>query len=98
MSQPAEFARGGPMNSNSRPCRKSARAAATCDRRSFLEAAGAAGLAFIGHSSAAAEPAAARPPLKELGIPGPFPGRVVEVRDPASVRQGVPDPEAVRRM
>jgi uncharacterized protein (DUF362 family) len=33
-----------------------------------------------------------------LGIPGPYRGRVVEVRNPGSVKDGVPDPEAVRAM
>jgi uncharacterized protein (DUF362 family) len=33
-----------------------------------------------------------------LGIPGPFPGRVVEVQKPGSVTDGVPKLEAVRAM
>jgi uncharacterized protein (DUF362 family) len=36
--------------------------------------------------------------LKALGIPGPYPGRVVEVQHPGSVRDGVPNLEAVRAM
>jgi len=31
-------------------------------------------------------------------MPGPYPGRVVEVQDPGAVRAGVPDAEGVRRM
>jgi uncharacterized protein (DUF362 family) len=61
-------------------------------------AAGAAGLTLVGDSSPAAERSATRHALQQLGIPGPFPGRVVEIRDPASVRRGVPDDQAVRRM
>jgi len=39
-----------------------------------------------------------RPSLKDLGIPGPFPGRVIEVKHSDSVRDGMPNPEVVARM
>src|SRR4051812_17584471 len=82
------------MRPNHKPCRESARRGVVVDRRAFLQAAaGAAGLTLTG-----AAPPAERATTRQLGIPGPFPGRVVEVRDPASVRQGVPDAQAVRRM
>jgi hypothetical protein len=44
------------------------------------------------HSAIAADPPAAAP----LGIPGPFPGRVVEVAHPEMIRQGVKNAAAVR--
>lgn len=66
------------------------------DRRGFLKTLGAvSGLAMVGGAS---PEAAAAEVLKNLGIPGPFPGRVVEVRRPGSVKNGVPDPEAVEAM
>jgi uncharacterized protein (DUF362 family) len=48
--------------------------------------------------AAPAGAAAAEPAARALGIPGPYPGRVVEVRHPDSVRDGVPNAEAVRAM
>src|SRR5690349_4875036 len=35
-------------------------------------------------------------PLGKLGIPGPFPGRVVEVRNPAMIRGGTKDRAAIK--
>jgi hypothetical protein len=67
-------------------------------RRAFLQSgaalAGLAGLelpavAFEGPKDVGSTP---------LGIPGPFPGRVVEVQDPTAVTDGVPKFEAVRRL
>lgn len=64
-------------------------------RRGFLQAAaGVAGLPGL-VAAGAPEP---RAKVKAQGMPGPYRGRVVEVRDPKSVRDGVPDPEAVRVM
>jgi uncharacterized protein (DUF362 family) len=68
------------------------------DRREFLRASAAmTGAAALGSVEREAR-AASRSALKELGIPGPFPGRVVEVRHPDSVRDGVPNADAVRAM
>ncbi len=74
---------------------------ANATRRAFLQSASAtAGLAAL-----ATAPTFARhvgpddqKRLEGLGIPGPFPGRVVEVQHPGSCPGGTPDPEAVRRM
>jgi uncharacterized protein (DUF362 family) len=62
-------------------------------------AAGVAGLSALG-AAPPEGPAEARALLKDIspGIPGPFPGRVVEVKHSGSVHDGVPDPEVVRRM
>src|SRR4051812_40733721 len=84
------------MRHPSRPCRFSGPGASAFDRRAFLQAAGLAGLSALAASSPAL--AADEQALRQLGIPGPYPGRVVEVRHPGSVRDGVPDPEAVRAM
>jgi uncharacterized protein (DUF362 family) len=85
------------MNRPSPTCPKSRSPLASFDRRAFLQAtAGVAGLSALTTISAA-EPVA-RQALKALGIPGPYPGRVVEVQHPDSVRDGVPNPDAVRRM
>src|SRR3954453_12304484 len=86
-----------PMNRASRRCRSSISHAASFDRRAFLQAAGGvAGLAALG--GAAPPPAPAANVAGALGIPGPYPGRVVEVRHEGSVRDGVPDPDAVKAM
>lgn len=76
-------------------------------------AAGAAGLGLLaGRSLAAVQNAPAAPPVKpatnvadalkvprtKASLPGPFPGRVVEVRDPASVAGPKVDVAAVRAM
>jgi uncharacterized protein (DUF362 family) len=69
------------------------------DRRSFLRATAAvAGLAALGPEAARADPGSRRGPNDVPGLPGRFPGRVVEVRDPGAVRAGVPDAAAVRLM
>ncbi len=60
-------------------------------RRQFLGAAVALP-ALVGRIASAQEPKAARDPKalsEKLGLPGPFPGRVVEARNPAMIRDGV---------
>jgi uncharacterized protein (DUF362 family) len=83
----------------SRQCPRSA-AKSGLDRRAFLGAASAAaGLGMFGAGAPAwshEAPGAGRAPAK--GLPGEFPGRVVEVRHPGSCPGGTPDLEAVRRM
>src|SRR5262245_42065472 len=87
------------MKHRSQPCGPLAPdAAVEFDRRAFLPAvSGVAGLPALG---AAAPPD--RHPIgqasKPAGIPGPYPGRVVEIHHPRSVRGGAPDPELVRVM
>ncbi len=65
-------------------------------RREFA----AAALSMIGAATAAAqEPKPKDGPAARagaLGVPGPFPGRVVEVRNPAMLRDGRKDREAIR--
>lgn len=69
-------------------------------RRAFL--AGAASLPLLGARLASAQSpkaGAARPDNAEggsLGVPGPYPGRVVEVRNPAMIRKGVKDRDAIK--
>ncbi|MBV8610603.1 MAG: DUF362 domain-containing protein [Singulisphaera sp.] len=67
-------------------------------RRQFL--AGAAALpALAALHVSAAEPKAARDPKAldgTLGIPGPYAGRVIEVRNPALIKDGVKDRAAVK--
>ena len=51
------------------------------------------------HLVSAAEPRAAENPrfaADKLGIPGPFPGRVIEARHPALIKDGVRDREAMK--
>ncbi len=68
-------------------------------RRQFL--AGAAGLPVLaGLHASAQEPKGARDPRAvdgKLGVPGPYPGRVVEARNPAMIRDGVKDREAIAK-
>jgi uncharacterized protein (DUF362 family) len=68
-------------------------------RRKFL--AGAAALPVLGgwHASAQ-EPKAARDPRVidgRLGVPGPYPGRVVEARNPGMIRDGARSREAIAK-
>ncbi len=69
-------------------------------RRRFLASAAAPLVpALLGVHASAAEPRAARssrPMAGPLGVPGPFPGRVVEARNPAMIRGGVKDRAAIR--
>ncbi len=66
-------------------------------RRQFL--AGAAAIPVLaGLHASAQEPKAARNPKAaegKLGVPGPYPGRVVEARNPAMIRDGVKDRRAI---
>ncbi|HEX8203756.1 MAG TPA: DUF362 domain-containing protein [Isosphaeraceae bacterium] len=89
------------MHPRRRRCRHANSSPASAfDRRGFLQATAAvAGLAALGSAGSLAAEAEARPaPGDRPGMPGPYPGRVVEVRDPAAVRAGVPDAESVHRM
>jgi len=69
-------------------------------RRQFL--AGAASLpALLGLNVSAAEPEGAKgkgakPGPAELGLPGPYPGRVIEARNPGMIRDGVRNREAIK--
>jgi hypothetical protein len=71
-------------------------------RRAFLTGAAALGAvpALLGGRIATAqdgEPAARpRGASGELGLPGPYPGRVVEVRHPGMIRDGKKDPGAIK--
>src|SRR5947199_7727000 len=65
-------------------------------RRAFLAGTAAPLLAGL-HASAQrpeVEPAKEAPPGR-LGVPGPYPGRVVEVRNPAMIRAGAKDRGAI---
>ena len=66
-------------------------------RRQFL--AGAASLPILaGLHASAQEPKGAKDPKTvegKLGVPGPYPGRVVEARNPGMIRDGVKDREAI---
>ncbi len=66
------------------------------DRRRFLAAA-AALPALVGLHASAQEPKAAGAILGKLGVPGPFPGRVIEARNPAMIRAGIKDRDAIGR-
>src|SRR4051812_32025182 len=63
-------------------------------RRHFL--AGAATLPVLSavHVSAS-EPRAGKDAAGKLGLPGPYPGRVIEVRNPRMIKGGVKDREAI---
>ena len=64
-------------------------------RRQFL--AGAAALpALVGRLASAQEPGAVKPLPGQLGVPGPFPGRVIEARNPAMIRDGKRDRGAIK--
>ena len=67
-------------------------------RRAFLAGAAAPWLAAAASGAGAAAPAQppADPGPPRLGLPGPYPGRVVEVRHPAMIRDGVKSADAVR--
>ncbi len=74
----------------------------TMRRRDFLAAAASvAALPMVGgarHASAA-DPRALIAPglLGPLGVPGPFPGRVVEARNPGMIKDGKKDREAIKK-
>jgi hypothetical protein len=69
-------------------------------RREFLAAAAAALPALEGVKLvSASEPKAAADPRKldgKLGLPGPYPGRVVEARNPAMIKNGTKNRAAVK--
>jgi uncharacterized protein (DUF362 family) len=84
------------MNRNSRRCGGNSHEACL-HRRSFLHASAAAGLAAV--SPLRSAHAGPRTALDEpAGLPGRYPGRVVEVQHSGSVKEGIPDADAVRRM
>jgi Domain of unknown function (DUF362) len=67
-------------------------------RRQFL-ASGLAMGALAGQIVSAQEPKAAAgkaDPGEKFGVPGPYPGRVIEVRNKAMIRQGVKNREAIK--
>jgi len=67
-------------------------------RREFMAAA-ASLPALMGLNVSAAEPGgAAEPDLPRgaLGIPGPYPGRVIEARNPAMIKEGVKNRDAIK--
>jgi hypothetical protein len=80
------------------------------NRRRFLatSAASAASLPLISGAAASAAPQASSPvgktthqggdgkPLSELAVPGLYPGRVVEVKNPRMIRNGTKDREAIK--
>ncbi len=71
-------------------------------RRAFL--AGAAAVPLLGtqfaqaqqRKAGAARPVVAGAGTGALGVPGPYPGRVVEVRNPAMIRNGVKNRDAIK--
>ncbi|AGA25518.1 DUF362 domain-containing protein [Singulisphaera acidiphila] len=67
-------------------------------RRQFLASA-AALPTLIGLNVSAAEPEAVKDPdvvLGKLGLPGPYPGRVIEARNPAMIKEGVKNRDAIK--
>jgi uncharacterized protein (DUF362 family) len=69
-------------------------------RRAFLTAAAAALPALEGvRMVSAAEPRAAADPRAlqdKLGLPGPYPGRVIEARNPAMIKDGTKNSDAIK--
>jgi hypothetical protein len=65
------------------------------NRRGFLASAAAAGL-MASHASAQEPKAKPGRASDDLGVPGPYPGRVVEARNPAMIRGGVKDRDAIK--
>jgi len=69
-------------------------------RRDFLAAAAALPALEGVRLVSASEPKAAADPKRvdaKLGIPGPYPGRVIEARNPAMIRNDVKNAEAIRQ-
>ena len=68
-------------------------------RRQFLAGTAAALPIFSALHVSAAEPKTARDPKQiggALGLPGPYPGRVIEARNQAMIREGVKSREAIK--
>ena len=65
-------------------------------RREFLSAAAVSILGASTVSGQQPEDVAPRSGPRDAGRPGPYPGRVIEVRNPALKRDGGGDREAVR--
>jgi hypothetical protein len=66
------------------------------DRRAFLAGAALPLLPALHVSGRGPRLAGAKAePVERLGVPGPYPGRVVEVRNPAMIKDGVKDREAI---
>ena len=65
-------------------------------RRNFL--AGVAAIPVIEGVKlvSAQEPGGVKRPSSELGVPGPYPGRVIEARNPAMIKGGVKNREAIK--
>lgn len=86
------------MKKQNRPCQRG-KSGPGVDRRAFL-AASAAGATLIGGGSPSFGRPIGRPALRNdsPGFPGSHPGRVIEVRDPASVIDGEPLIDHVRKM
>jgi hypothetical protein len=68
------------------------------NRRVFLSGTAAALplLSALHASASEPNPADSKTPAGRLGVPGPYPGRVVEARNPAMIRGGVRNREAVK--
>ncbi|MBV9669976.1 MAG: hypothetical protein JOZ43_03380, partial [Acidobacteriales bacterium] len=62
------------------------------DRRQFIES------AFVGAAAAVTASHSTAQTPRALGIPGPYPGRVVAVEHSGSIVSGVYQPEPVRQM
>jgi uncharacterized protein (DUF362 family) len=86
------------MRPSRRPCRHS-QAASGFDRRGFLQASAAlTGLAALSAGPARGSDVPEVEKLANGGLPGKFPGRVVEVHHPGSCPGGTPNADAVNRM
>jgi uncharacterized protein (DUF362 family) len=68
------------------------------NRRHFLASAVAAAPALACLRATAQEPKAADPQQRDgsLGVPGPYPGRVIEVRNPSMIKDGAKSQQAIR--
>jgi uncharacterized protein (DUF362 family) len=64
-------------------------------RRSFLAGATASIPLLASLHASAQEPTGRAETSRGLGVPGPYPGRVIEVRHPAMIRNGVKDRQAI---
>ena len=62
------------------------------DRRQFLHS------AFLGAAASLAQSKSSASELKTLGIPGPYPGRVIAIEHPGCIVSGAYQPELVNKM